>query len=381
MSNLDDVAPIQLFVPHFRIDEVLSEIRECLERGWTGMGFKTVEIENAWKSYTGLEHAHFLNSATAALHVAVQLYKDKLGWQDGDEIISTPLTFVSTNHAILYSRMKVVMADIDEHLCLSPEDIERKITPKTRAIIFVGLGGNTGRLAEVAELCRQRGLILILDAAHMSGTKLNGKDPGDLADVTCYSFQAVKNMPTCDSGMISFRDGELDRLARQFSWLGISKDTYARAQKGTYSWLYDVDNIGYKYNGNAVVAGMALVALKYLDQDNAYRRQISAWYDQAFAGHNVVGRIPVAKGCVPSRHLYQVRLGNRDDVLTGLQAAKIFPGVHYRDNSEYKLYRDQVGQCPEAAKASAEILSLPIHMSLKEADVQRVAQAVIELAR
>ena len=341
MSNLDDTVPVQLFVPRFRIDEVLGEIRECLERGWTGMGFKTVEIENAWKSYTGLEHAHFLNSATAALHIAVQLHKDKLGWQDGDEIISTPLTFVSTNHAVLYSGLKVVMADIDEHLCLSPSDIERKITAKTRAVIFVGLGGNSGRLAEVAELCRERGLILILDAAHMSGTKLNGKDPGALADVTCYSFQAVKNMPTCDSGMICFRDGELDRLARQFSWLGISKDTYARAQKGTYSWLYDVDNIGYKYNGNAVVAGMALIALKYLDEDNAYRRQISTWYDKVLANHNAITRIPIAAGCVPSRHLYQVRLNNRDDVLTGLQAAKIFPGVHYRDNSEYKLYRDQ----------------------------------------
>ena len=120
---------MQLFVPTFRVDECLTEIRECLEKGWTGLGFKTVQLEEEWKKYTKLPHAHFLNSATAGLHLAVKILKDAEGWQDGDEVISTPLTFVSTNHAIAYENLHVAFADVDEYLCLDPDDVERKTFP------------------------------------------------------------------------------------------------------------------------------------------------------------------------------------------------------------------------------------------------------------
>ncbi|MBO9600281.1 MAG: aminotransferase class V-fold PLP-dependent enzyme [Cohnella sp.] len=216
---------IQLFVPTYRVEECIEEIRQCLELGWTGMGYKTVEFENAWRTYTGHKHAHFVNSATAGLHLAVKILKQTYGWQEGDEIVSTPLTFVSTNHAILYENMKVVFADVDEHLCMDPEDLERKIGPRTRAVMFVGLGGNTGRYADIVAICRKQGLPLILDGAHMSGTRLHGETPGKDADVAVYSFQAVKNLPTADSGMICFADEELDGLCRKYTWLGINKDT------------------------------------------------------------------------------------------------------------------------------------------------------------
>lgn len=146
---------IQLFVPTFRVDECLCEIRECLEKGWTGLGFKTVAFEKAWCEYTGLPHSHFLNSATVGLHLAVKILKDEFGWNDGDEVISTPLTFVSSNHAIAYENLHVTFADVDEYLCLDPDDVERKITPKTRAILFVGLGGNTGRWEEIASIAKK----------------------------------------------------------------------------------------------------------------------------------------------------------------------------------------------------------------------------------
>ena len=151
---------IQLFVPTFEIDECLSEIKECLEKGWTGIGYKTVEFEEAWKKYTRFNNAHFLNSATAALHLAVKVLKIQNNWEDGDEIISTPLTFVSTNHAIMYENLKVVFADVDEYLCLDPKDVENKITGKTKAIIFVGLGGNIGRYKEIVQICKKYSLKL-----------------------------------------------------------------------------------------------------------------------------------------------------------------------------------------------------------------------------
>ena len=196
---------IQLFKARFDVDACLGQVRECLEKGWTGTGFKTVEFEEAWKKYTGHQFSYFINSNTAGLFMAVDTFKELYGWDDGDEVISTPLTFVSTNHAILKSNLKAVFADVDETLCLDPASVEQHITDKTKAVIFVGFGGNTGSFKEIVRICKTHGLKLILDAAHMAGTRyIDGSIPGTQgsADVTVYSFQAVKNLPTGDSGMI-----------------------------------------------------------------------------------------------------------------------------------------------------------------------------------
>lgn len=371
-------AKIQVFTPKFRVEETLDEIRDCLERGWTGAGYKTVELETAWKDYTGHEHAHFLSSATAALHLAVACYKEAEGWKDGDEVISSALTFVSTNHAILYERLTPVFADVDQFGCLCPKKVAEKITPRTRAVIFVGLGGNTGHLPALAALCRERGIKLILDAAHMAGARLDGAFPGVThADVACYSYQAVKNMPTGDSGMICFQDGALDAMARKMAWLGISRDTFSRTSvKGDYKWYYDVEYTGFKYNGNAVMAAIGLVALKYLDEDNERRRQIAAWYDELLAPVQDIEIVPVAPGCESSRHLYQVLVEHRDDVLQALYAEDIFPGVHYRDNTEYRMYASAAGTLPNTRRMSEGLISLPMHLHLQRSDVERVARTL-----
>jgi len=369
--------PIQLFVPTFRVDECLAEIRECLEKGWTGLGYKTVEFEAAWREYTGLPHAHFLNSATSGLHLAVRLLKDQGGWQEGDEIITTPLTFVSSNHAILYENLTPVFADVDEYLCLDPDSVAQRITPRTRAVMFVGLGGNTGRYLEIVQLCRERGLKLILDAAHMTGTRWQGRHVGGEADVSVFSFQAVKNLPTADSGMICFSDAALDAAVREWTWMGINKDTYSRTTgAGSYKWYYEVDNLGFKYHGNSIMAAIGLVSLKYVDQDNAYRRQLAAWYDAGLGAVEHITRIPVRPGCESSRHLYQVLVDNRDEVMLALNNQQIFPGVHYRDNTIYKLYAYARDTCPRSFAASAQLVSLPMHMRLTYADVQRICQAL-----
>jgi len=373
---------VQLFVPNFRVDECLAEIRECLEKGWTGLGFKTVAIEDAWKKYTDLSNAHFLSSNTVGLHLALELFKTKHGWADDDEVITTPLTFISTNHAILYAGLKPVFADVDEYLCLDPNSVAERITPKTRALMFVGIGGNTGQYEAIVRLCQRHGIKLILDAAHMSGTRLHGKHVGQEADAVVFSFQAVKNMPTADSGMICFKEKEDDERVRKLTWLGINKDTYARtATQGAYKWMYDVEEVGYKYHGNSIMAGIGLVQLRYLDQDNAYRRQLAAWYRQNFVGHDRITVVPVADGCESSTHLLQVRVKKRDAVMLALNEHQVYPGVHYRDNTEYRMYAYAEGTCPNAAKASQEIISLPLHMSLTKADVDMVSDLVIRYAR
>ena len=375
-----DLAAIQLFTPTYRIDECLAEIRKCLEVGWTGLGFKTIEMEDAWKAYTGLPHAHFLNSATAGLHLAVKILKEKHGWEDGDEVISTPITFVSSNHAILYEDLAVTFADIDETGCLDPASVEARITPRTRAVMFVGLGGNTGRYHEIVELCRKHSLALILDAAHMAGTRYRGVVPGKEADAVVYSFQAVKNLPTADSGMLCFMDESLDKVARQKSWLGIDKDTFSRTQSsGSYKWYYDVPGIGYKEHGNSVIAAIGLVQLRYLDSDNAYRRQLCKWYDDSLSDCPKITRVPVDAACESSRHLYQVRVARRDEVLLALNNAGIFPGVHYRDNTEFTMYSDNQKACPNARSFSNEVISLPLHLRVTHADTKRVVEELLKI--
>ncbi|WP_258397565.1 DegT/DnrJ/EryC1/StrS aminotransferase family protein [Bacillus sp. SRB_331] len=370
---------IQLFVPRFEVAECLEEIRECLEKGWTGFGYKTIELESAWKKYTGFSHAHFVNSATAGLHLAVKVFKLLNNWQDDDEIISTPLTFVSTNHAIAYEKMKIVFADVDKHLCLDPKSVEKKITDKTRAIMFVGIGGSTGQYEEIVQLCKKYDLRLILDAAHMAGTRLHGKIPGADADAVVYSFQAVKNLPTADSGMICFRENECDNLVRKLTWLGIDKTTYERmGDTGAYKWLYEVDHLGYKYHGNSIMAAIGLVQLRYLDRDNAYRRQLAEWYDEEFAKHSAyINRIPLPRGCESSRHLYIIRVKNRNELLLALNQVNIYPGVHYRDNTEYSLYSHGKNSCPVAHKMAEEIISLPLHLHLTKFDISYICEQVI----
>lgn len=373
---------VQLFVPNFRVEECLAEIRECLEKGWTGLGFKTVGIETAWKEYTGLPHAHFLNSNTVGLHLAFELFKSKFGWDNDDEVITTPLTFVSTNHAILYAGLKPVFADVDDYLCLDPESVLKHITPRTKALIFVGIGGNVGQYAKIADICRDRNIKLVLDAAHMSGTRVRGKHIGGDADVTVFSFQAVKNLPTADSGMICFKEADDDERVRKLTWLGINKDTYARtASQGAYKWMYDVEEVGYKYHGNSIMAAIALVQLKYLDIDNAYRRQLAAWYGENLKEKNNVAVVQTAPGCESAQHLLQIRVQNRDALMMALNEHDIFPGVHYRDNTDYRMYAFAQGTCPNATTASKEIISLPMHMRMTKSDVDLISELVIKYAR
>lgn len=375
---------IQLFKANFDVEACLAQVRECLEKGWTGMGFKTVEFEEAWKKYTGHKYAYFLNSNTAGLYMAVDTLKEHYGWDDGDEIITSPLTFITTNHAILKSNLKAVFADVDETLCLNPSSVKEKITSKTRAIMFVGFGGSTGKFKKIEEICKEYNLKLILDAAHMAGTRYkDGTCPGTngAADVTVYSFQAVKNLPTGDSGVICTDDEELDAVFRKKAWLGINKDTYARTvnSEGTYKWKYDVEYVGDKYNGNAIMAGIALAQLPHLDRDNAYRRSLAEWYTEEFKKYpEQIGLVDIPDDCVSSRHLFQILVKDRDGLMMYLNSNDIYPGVHYVVNTDYRMYEYAKGTCPNAEFISNNIISLPMHMDLTFEDVKLISSIVIK---
>jgi dTDP-4-amino-4,6-dideoxygalactose transaminase len=378
--------PIQLFKPKYRKEEILQEIEECLDLGWTGLGFKTNKFEEAFKKYAQVLYAHYVASNTVGLQIAIKILKDTNKWKNGDEIITTPLTFVSSNHSIVYNNLKPVFADVDDQLCLDLESVKSKLTKRTRAVLFVGIGGNMGQYFEMLNFCRQNGLKLILDAAHMAGTKVDrtfdgmGSSKTQIgwdADVTVYSFQAVKNLPTADSGMICFQNGDYDALARKLSWLGIDKDTFKRTnEKGNYKWDYDVVDCGFKAHSNSIMASMGLISLKYLDEDNERRREICEMYDEGFKNNSKIKIVRHNPNCQSSRHLYQIRVNNRDNILEHLNNHNIFPGVHYKDNTQYEMYSYGFGTCPNAHKASDELISLPLHLFLTEKDIKFIIKTV-----
>jgi len=286
----------------------------------------------------------------------------------------------------MYENLKPVFADVDDYLCLDPVSVESKITKKTKAVLFIGIGGNTGELYKIIDLCKKHKLKLILDAAHMSGTF--AKNPstdviehiGHGADVTVFSFQAVKNLPTADSGMICFANEDYDTLVRKLSWLGIDKDTYQRSNdKGNYKWEYDLVDVGYKYHGNSIMASMALVGLKYLDEDNNRRREICDKYEKELTKHGIQ-TIKTHEDCVlSSRHLFQIVVNQRNKFMELLNSNGIYPGVHYRDNTHYKMYKHGYGTCPNSLNISEKLITLPLHMGLTDDDIDYVIEQVIKI--
>ena len=242
------------------------------------------------------------------------------------------------------------------------------------------MGGNIGQYEEIVEICKENNLKLILDAAHMAGTRVNGEIPGKESDVIVYSFQAVKNLPTADSGMVCFKNSEHDAIVRKKTWLGINKDTYMRTNDGgTYKWRYDVEYVGNKYHGNSIIAGIGLVQLKYLDRDNAYRRQLAQWYTEGFKNYaDKIKLVKVPERCESSRHLFQIIVEHRDELMLALNQLEIYPGVHYVDNTEYRMYKYADGTCPHARYISNHVISLPMHLRLTYDEVQTVIKAVCE---
>lgn len=373
---------IQTFAPVYDVEACLSGIRECLETGWVGAGFKTIEFEKAWKEYTGLANAHMVCTGTAALNLTMKIFKEEFQWRDDDEVISTPITFVATNNSILTAGLRPIFADVDDTLCLDPQDVEKKITDRTRAVIFVGLGGNTGRYTDIVKLCEKYNLKLILDAAHMAGTRLNGKTPGIEADAVAWSFHVTKTLTTADAGMVCFKEEKYDAIARKRSWNGMDKTSSPAHYDRHYKWKINVEQVDDAYNGNSVMAAIGLAQLPHLDKEVAFRRKIAEAYTQAFKGYeDKIRLVRVYEDCVSSQWLYQIMVENRDGLMEYMDAKGVKCALHYLDNTEYPMYAYAHGTCPNAMYVSTHAISLPMHLKLSNEDIQYITETVLEYVK
>lgn len=368
----------QVLKPTFRTEECLAEIKECLEVGWSGMGFKTTQFEEEWSKYTGWEHSLFLNSNTSGLHLALEVIKANKG-KKKLRVASPAMTFISTNVVVHHCNAELIMIDCKDDLIIGVEEFEQALdgsNPNEIDVLFyVGIGGNFARLKELSNYCRQHGIVLVIDGAHMAGSKPNFSLQ-QCADIMVYSFQAVKNLPTGDSGAICFNSESDYVLAKRLSWLGISKSTDMRFNGGNYYWKYNVEEIGWKYNGNAVMASLALVGLKYLDEDNCKREINRKTYRKYLEGNRNLREIK--HEAYSSNHVIQYEAFMRDDLMSFLYEKGIFCGVHYISNTLYESINPSKQSCPNSERLSERIISLPNTIDLNTDDIKYISSAIIE---
>lgn len=363
---------IPLFRPSVG-EEELDAIRQTFKSGWIGLGPKTAEFERAFSTYIGTKFAIGTNSCSAALHLAVMV-----AGVEGKEVITPSLTFVSANHAILYNRGIPVFADIDpKTLTLDPEDVRRKITNNTRAIIAMHYGGHPCDMTPILEIAKDRKITVIEDVAHACGAEYKHRKTGSLGDIGCFSFHAVKNLTTGEGGMITTSYEDFDRRLRKLRWLGISKDTWKRSEQAEkYFWYYNVEELGYKYHMSDINAAMGLIQLKKLDKLNDIRRNIALRYDAAFSGLKWLKTPVVKKYAKCVHHNYVVKVDERDKFIEHLRSNGIAAGVHYIPNHHYEMYKKFKADLPVTDKVWKKIVTLPLYADLSEQDIDKVIEVV-----
>jgi len=263
---------IQVFKPCMDHEEI-SAVAEVLRSGWIGLGPKTAEFEREFARFVGAKYCVGLNSCTAALDMALKL----LGVRNSDEVIVPTMTFVSTAHVVAYNLAKPIFVDVDEStLSLDIEDVKRKVTVNTKAVIPVHFAGRPIEFDRLAEAVP--GIPIVEDAAHAAGALYRGRRCGSLGAIGCFSFHAIKNLAMGDGGAITLNDESYCNRAKRLRWLGIDKSTWDRTEVDkSYWWQYMVDEIGLKCHMNDIAASIGLVQLRKLEALNGRRREMSSW--------------------------------------------------------------------------------------------------------
>ena len=364
-------------------DAEIAELVATLKSGWITTGPRVEKFTAAFLEYVGGRYGVPVSSATAGLHVALLA----LGVGPGDEVITTPMTFVATLNTIVHSGATPVLADIDAAtLNIRVEEIEKKISARTRAIVPVHYVGQPADLDPILELAAERNIAVMEDAAHAVGAEYKGRKIGSFPTTSVFSFHPNKNMTTGEGGMIVTDDEAVFEKASLLKFHGMDKESWKRFAKSG-SPRYDVALPGFKYNMMDIQAALGLHQLPRLDGFIAERARLAARYDEAFA--NLPGLIRPQRVAYPIRHAWHLyaplvdvdRLRiDRDRFMEELKMRNIGSGLHYSAAHEFSYYASRFGwkpeDYPEAHFVSERIVSLPFFPGLSEADQDEVVEAV-----
>jgi dTDP-4-amino-4,6-dideoxygalactose transaminase len=367
-------------------DEEIAEVVDTLRSGWITTGPKVERFASDFAEYVGGRFAVPVSSATAGLHVALLA----LGIGPGDEVITTPMTFVATLNTIVHCGAVPVLVDIDAAtLNIQVEEIERKISPSTRAILPVHYVGQAADLDPILELAAARGIEVLEDAAHAVGAEYKGRKIGSFPTTSVFSFHPNKNMTTGEGGMVVTEDEEVFEKASLLKFHGMDRESWKRFSKAG-SPRYDVAVPGFKYNMMDIQAALGLHQLKRLEGFLVERERLARRYDRALAG--LSGLILPQRVAYPVRHAWHLytplvdsdRLTiGRDQFMAELKTRNIGTGLHYTAAHEFSYYRERFGwsaeDFPAAHFVSERIVSLPLFPGLTDTDQDDAIAAIREV--
>lgn len=396
------VRDTRIFYGHQCLDDAdCQAVMDVLKSDYLTCGPKIEELEQKLCELTGAKYAVAVSNGTAALHVACLA----AGIGEGDEVITTPITFAASANCALYCGARPVFADInDKTYNIDPESVRAHVTGRTKAVVAVDYTGQSTQLDELLEICREHGLLLITDGAHSIGTKYKGRPTGSIADMTTFSFHPVKTVTAGEGGAVMTNDRALYEKLMLFRTHGITRkpelmsresgdqETQGQGTRGQGtrgSWYYEQVDLGYNYRMTDIQAGLLISQLNKLEKFKARRREIVKKYDEAFLQ---IPQVTVQQEIPESdttRHLYILRINpekltiDRKQFFDALGAENVCCNVHYIPVYYFPYYQKlgyQKGLCPKAEKLYEEIISLPLYYGMSDQDVDSVIAAVKKIA-
>lgn len=360
-------------------EEERQAVLQVLESRWLTMGAVTQRFESEFAALVGCKHALAVSNATVALHLACLA----LGIGPGDEVIVPSLTFVATSNAVLYTGAEVRFAEVTgaHDLNIDPADIERLITPRTRAVIVVHYAGYPCQMEAILDLARQHNLAVIEDAAHAPGARLDGRALGAWGDVGCFSFFSNKNLATGEGGMLTTARDDLAEKLRVLRSHGMTSLTWDRHKGHAYS--YDVVGLGYNYRMDELRAALGVAQLQKLALNNARRGQLTRAYWEALDGwlEMPFQQLAAQPGVEPVYHIFPALLPpgvDRVSFIDRLRSQGIQTSIHYPPIHTFSYYQERYPSLslPRTEALAAREITLPLYPTMSPDDLEAVAAAV-----
>ncbi len=349
---------------------------EVLRSGWPGPGPVAARFEEAFARAVGAPCAVAVSSCTAALHLALML----LDLGPGDEVVTSPITFVGATEVIAMTGATPVFADVDPRSgLLDVASVAERLTPRTGAIMVTHLTGTPADLDALYALAERTGVPVVEDAAHACGSTLRGETIGSHPGMQAFSFQATKNLNGVDGGMLCLRSGDVAARARRLRWMGISEDTWSRGH-GRYRWQYEVAERGQRYTMSDLNAAIALAHLPGLEAGNARRREIGRRYRDGLGGLPGVDVPDLPVGVCSATYTSPILVDRRDALSDWLAERGIESSVHFRRNDDHAVF-GPARDLPGAEHYWRRTLTLPLHLAMDDGDVDRVIDAVRSFVR
>jgi dTDP-4-amino-4,6-dideoxygalactose transaminase len=377
---------IHIGQPSFGKEEK-KEVLAAMASGWVTLGPRTKQFEEDFAKFVGAKYAVAVSSCTAGIHLSLLA----AGIGPGDEVITTPFTFVASANPIIHVGAKPVFVDIDpKTFNIDVNQIEKKITKKTKAIIPVHYAGLPVDLDIIQKLAKKYKLILIEDGAHAAGATYNKEKIGSIGDMTNFSFHPLKNMSTGDGGMVTTNDEKFAVALQKLRLHGMSRDAWKR-HTATGSWRYDVEEPGYKYNMTDIQSALGLQQLKKLPQFIKVRKEYAKLYDNAFKQTPEITVPFITPGQKHIYSLYTIKIDtsklkiNRDEIVEELKKAHIGTNIQFIPLHYFSYYSKtfgyKKGDFPNAEKVFEEILSLPLYPKMKISEINYIAKTLNNLIK